>query len=242
MFTKEIENTFAISISKEFLLDIEDILNIYFINIYCVATLKNKERKTFETIKSLYEYENALEKRIVKLEISAYSNENESIHLFFEEKEKTSIRGIVSTNTEKMTDLIYEKIDYAMRRKSEGIGFSMLARMTIWQMAYCILFIVWIIDEFIGPGGQTTKSINMFEVLTQFFVPLLELTLIYMAFVVVLHKIKKYFFPIIVFNIGDEILKSEKRNTLKKNITWAGFLAIVASIIGSFIYAKLTNG
>lgn len=51
MFTKEIENTFAISISKEFLLDLEGILNIYFTNIYCVATLKNKERKTFETIK-----------------------------------------------------------------------------------------------------------------------------------------------------------------------------------------------
>lgn len=45
MFTKEIENTFAISISKEFLLDLEGILNIYFTNIYCVATLKNKERK-----------------------------------------------------------------------------------------------------------------------------------------------------------------------------------------------------
>lgn len=241
MFTKEIENTFAISISKAFLLDLEDILEEHFAKIYCVATLKNEKRKNFESIKDLYEYENALEKRIVKLEISAYSNENESIHLFFEEKEKTSIRGIISTTNERITNSIYEKIDYAMRRKSEGIGFSMLARMTFSQMAYCILFIVFLVEEFTKTSGQTVKTINMFELLTQFLVPLLELTLIYATFVAILHRIKKYLFPIIVFNIGDEVLKSERRNTLKKNILWGGFIAVIASIIGSFIYTKLTN-
>jgi len=242
MFTKEIENTFAISISKEFLLDLEGVLEEYFANIYCVATLKNKKRKTFETIKDLYEYENALEKRIVKLEISAYSNENESIHLFFEEKEKTSIRGIISTSTEDRTDLIYEKIDYAMRRKSEGICFSMLARMTFSQMAYYILFITAVINEITRPSGKSSPDINMFEFFVEYFVPLIELVLIYMGIVALLHRIKKYFFPIIVFCIGDEIGKNEKRNTLKKNLTWAGFFAVVASIIGSYIYTKLTNG
>lgn len=53
--------------------------------------MKNKNRKEFETIKELCEYENALEKRIEKLEISAYSAKQESVHLLFEEKEKTSI-------------------------------------------------------------------------------------------------------------------------------------------------------
>lgn len=64
MYTKEIKNTLAISISEDLLLNMESILKNFFTDIQCVATLKNKNRKEFETIKELCEYENALEKRI----------------------------------------------------------------------------------------------------------------------------------------------------------------------------------
>jgi hypothetical protein len=110
MYTKEIKNTLAISISEDLLLNMESILKNFFTDIQCVATLKNKNRKEFETIKELCEYENALEKRIEKLEISAYSAKQESVHLLFEEKEKTSICGIISTIDDAKTDEFMRKL------------------------------------------------------------------------------------------------------------------------------------
>lgn len=241
MYTKEIENTYAISLTEDFLLDLENILEESFETVYCVATLKNKNRKSFETIKELCEYENALEKRILKLEISAYSDKNESIHLFFEEKEKTSVRGIISTSDNITTDSIYEKIDYAIRRKSEGLVFSWIARIEYLWMAIMMLLVLAIISDVISSGNTTSNSDIINKYSFQYFITIIELAAIYMCIVAVIFKIKKYFFPIIVFCIGDEIKKYEKRNSLKKNIIWAVIVAIAASIIGSFIYAKLTG-
>lgn len=142
MYTKEIENTLAISISKDLLLNMESILKNFFTDIQCVATLKNKNRKEFETIKELCEYENALEKRIEKLEISAYSVKQESVHLLFEEKEKTSICGIISTIDYVKTDEIYEKINYAIRRKNEDPVFSILASAGYKDILFIISLII----------------------------------------------------------------------------------------------------
>lgn len=242
MFTEEIENSLAISVSKDFLLDLENIIQKFFSHIYCVAILKNKERKTFESIKELCEYENALEKRIVKLEISAHGDENESLFLFFEGKEKTSIHGIVSTNEKSKTESICKKIDYATRRKSEGFFFSLMAKISYSEMLYVILIILMSIYAIIFPDTSSSNNVGIIEVLTKYLIPLVELVAIYMGFVLLIYKLKTYMWPIIVFDIGDEIKKNEKRKTLKKNLVWAGFFAIMASVVGSFIYAQLTNG
>lgn len=235
MFTKEIENKFAISVSKNFLLDLENILKAYFQNIYCIATLKNEDRMNFETITDLCEYENALERRIVKLEISAYSEKQESIHLFFEEKEKTSVRGVVSTRDSDVTDTIYKKVDYAIRRKDEDIVFSMLAR-TGYSNILCIISLIIVIFELF-----CNKNAKEMDLSPQHVIIYVELILIYMVCVWGLYKIKKYFFPIIVFNLGDEMKKSEKRENLKRNLLWGVFVAFVITIIGSVVYAKLTE-
>lgn len=242
MFTKEIENTFAISVSKEFLMSLGELLKKHFENVFCVATLFKKNTKKFASIEQLCDYENALEKRITKLEISAYNSKGECIHLFFEDKKMTSIRGIISTQDEKKTNSIYEELDYEMRRKSEGFVFSTIARIDYFRLLYIILFLFVLIVGAISPSDKTTESIGLIELLTQYFIPFVELVAIYMGFGAVIYGIKKYLFPMIVFNIGDEIIKNERRNTLKKNLTWAGFFAVVASIIGSYIYTKLTNG
>lgn len=239
MFTKEIENTSAISISEQFLLDLEEIIKKYFANIYYIATLKNKKRKAFNTMSELCAFENALEKRIVKLEISAYSDKNESVHLFFEDREKTSVRGIVSTSDEKVTNTIYEEIDYAMRRKAEDCFFTYVARINYCELL-CLILLLWLMKAETTPSNK--ESIGLFLLLNRYFVPLIVVLGAYMCFVWVLYQIKKKFFPMIVFEIGDEIVKNEKRKALKKNLMWAGVFAIMASVIGSFIYAKITNG
>lgn len=236
MYTKEIENTLAISISKDLLLNMESILKNFFTDIQCVATLKNKNRKEFETIKELCEYENALEKRIEKLEISAYSVKQESVHLLFEEKEKTSICGIISTIDYVKTDEIYEKINYAIRRKNEDPVFSILASAGYKDILFIISLIILMI--FLIMHSNSVISIDLSP---QYFIAYVELIAIYMGILAVLYKIKKYLFPIIVFDIGDEIGKNEKRKSLKKNLMWAVLVATVISVSASFIYAKLSG-
>ena len=241
MFTKEIENTYAISVSKSFLKDLEEILNKHFTNIYCTAMLKNQDRIDFESITSLSEYENALEKRIVKLDISAYESESKNLHLFFENKEKTSMHGIISAKDKNEVNSIYNKIDYAIRRKSEGIFFSRMAQINYFEMLYLILVLLIVTFGFFSPSTQSSNTISMVKLLTEYFVPMVELVAIYMGLGALVYKAKNYMWPMIVFNIGDEIEKNEKRKTLKKNLVWAVFLAILVSVIGNFIYAKITN-
>lgn len=109
---KEIENTSAISITTAFLTDITKQLEKNFECISYVATLKNRDTKVFDSIDTICGYDNALEKRIVKLEIIAYNTQNESSYLFLMKKDKTSIHGTVSTKDSITTNTIYKELDY----------------------------------------------------------------------------------------------------------------------------------
>ena len=85
------------------------------------------------------------------------------------------------------------------------------------------------------------NSVISIDLSPQYFIAYVELIAIYMGILAVLYKIKKYLFPIIVFDIGDEIGKNEKRKSLKKNLMWAVLVATVISVSASFIYAKLSG-
>lgn len=156
--------------------------------------------------------------------------------MLFEEKEKTSICGIISTIDDVKTDEIYEKINYAIRRKNEDPVFSILASTGYKDILFIISLIILMI--FLIMHNNSVISIDLSP---QYFIAYVELIAIYMGILAVLYKIKKYLFPIIVFDIGDEIGKNEKRKSLKKNLMWAVLVAAVISVSASFIYAKLSG-
>lgn len=238
---KEIENTSAISITTEFLTDLTNQLGKNFENISYVATLKNGDTKVFDSLDSICGYENALEKRIVKLEIIAYNAQNESSYLFLMKKDKTSIHGIVSTKDKITTNTICKDLDYIIRRHSEGAVYSYIAAQNFWEFTEKVFFILLCISLFTFDNTSNSENISVILILTKYLIPLLELSLMFLVLMKGIHKILQYFFPIIIFEIGDEIKCNSKRMGLKKNIIWAIFVAIFASVVGSFIYAGLTR-
>lgn len=241
LYVKEIENTSAISITTEFLTDLAKQLEKNFECTSYVATLKNGDTKVFDSIDTICSYENALEKRIIKLEIIAYNAQNESAYLFLMKKDKTSIHGTVSTKDSITTSSIYKELDYIIRRHSEGSIYSYIATQSFWEFTEKILFILLCIVFFAFDNTSNNEEASIVYFLTNYFIPLLELSLIFLILMRGLYKILQYFFPVIIFEIGDEIKRNSKRIGLKKNIIWAIFVAIFASVVGSFIYAGLTK-
>ena len=238
---KEIENTSAISITTEFLTDLANQLGKNFEYISYVATLKNGDTKVFNSLDAICGYENALEKRIVKLEIISYSAQNESSYLFLMKKDKTSIHGTVSTKDSITTSTICKELDYIIRRHSEGAVYSYIATQSFWEFTEKVFFILLCIALFTFDNTSSNENTSVVFILTNYLIPLLELSLMLLVLMKGLHKILQYFFPVIIFEIGDEIKCNSKRIGLKKNIIWAIFVAIFASVVGSFIYAGLTK-
>lgn len=241
LYIEEIENSSAISITAEFLTDITNQLERHFNNISYIATLKNKDTRVFDSINTICNYENALEKRIVKLEIIAYNAQNESTFLFLIKKNKTSIHGTISTNDAKQTKNIYEKLDYIIRRHNEGTFYSYIATQDFWKFVEKVFFVLLCISFFTFDGTTAKEENSIIFLLTNYFIPILEISLVFLALLYGLFRILQYFFPIIIFEIGDEIKRNSKRLGFKKNIIWAIFVAIFASVVGSFIYAGLTK-
>lgn len=238
---QEIENTAAISVTSTFLTDLTKQLEKNFECISYIATLKNNNDKVFDSIEAICGYENALEKQIVKLEIIAYNAQNESAYLFLMNKNKTSIHGTISTKQFSTTNAIYKELDYIIRRHSEGDVYSYIAMQSFWEFAKKIFFIILCISVFTLDYTLKSEETNVVFNLTNYFVTLLEGSLILLALIKGLHIVLQYFFPVIIFEIGDEIKHNSKRIALKKNITWAIFVAIFASVVGSFIYTGLTK-
>lgn len=241
LYIEEIENSSAISITAEFLTDITNQLERHFNNISYIATLKNKDTRVFDSINTICNYENALEKRIVKLEIIAYNAQNESTFLFLAKKNKTSIHGTISTNDAKQTKNIYEKLDYIIRRHNEGTFYSYIATQDFWEFVEKVFFVLLCISFFTFDGTTAKEENSIIFLLTNYFIPILEISFVFLALLYGLFRILQYFFPIIIFEIGDEIKRNSKRLGFKKNIIWAIFVAIFASVVGSFIYAGLTK-
>ena len=142
-----------------------------------VATLKNGDTKVFNSLDAICGYENALEKRIVKLEIISYNAQNESSYLFLMKKDKTSIHGTVSTKDSITTSTICKELDYIIRRHSEGAVYSYIATQSFWEFTEKVFFILLCIALFTFDNTSSNENTSVVFILTNYLIPLLELSL-----------------------------------------------------------------
>ncbi len=225
----------AIILTEQRMRELHEILMNYFDKIKYKAIIESGSEIEFNGIDELVDYDNHLERKIQKIEITCQKRDTINITMLFIEcygdfilqYDKTILCIYTVTDTKEEVNLKSDFDNIFDKAKARYWIFSKICAIhliAIWGI-YSLIHMILNFSEV----NQTDYSITFW----------ISVFLVMLAIVAVLRRIidlfLRYLFPPIVFCWGENHDANTRRVDLRSNLSWGSIFAVIGAVVGGLV-------
>ncbi|MCM1201391.1 MAG: hypothetical protein NC312_09180 [Bacteroides fragilis] len=223
----------AIIIDEKLMEDLEKVVLEYFTNIKYVGGLCNGDDIVFDTLSELLLYENANQRKLIKLKVKFDYNEIE----FYPTiggmcSYKYTVCGFFTTNNENISILFEKKIKDILEKHRRKKWYTILTKISMMHFSIflpgisAVSTIYTIMQgELLGEVVYTINLVNLGMLSVMLFIVLC----------IIFAKCRNALLPPVCFMLGEQIQEIKRNEDRFSKIFWG----VVVAFIVSFIVAKI---
>ena len=233
---KEFEYKKAITVDSDMLIQFNEEIGKLCDTITYKAELINGDEIEFDSLDELIDYENSKDNCLKKIRIWATDRANRinDISIYIEKSDYDSpyfyktVRVVLSTDDIDKSTVFQHRVEHLCNRHSQDKMYQFLSKTGIFKKLYYISF--GIIVGFLYAIYKNKNLTNAGTIYICF------ICIIYALLETPIEKLRKKYYPPIIFYLGDEIKNYDEKKNKRNNFFWTvcigGGLTIIVGIIG----------
>lgn len=221
----------AIAVNEKMLREIEEQLLEFYSVIHYSVTLENRDDIIFDSLDELISFENSKINRICKIHIrgnnKSYTNEIQiymGIDPILGKKYGNTVRVDIETDDISRKTILKGNLENIFIRNEESKCYNFIATndlLTISQVCGIVIICIFIF-QFLSNGFEAKNKVLLFSTFISCFV-------IWGS--VAFEKIRKEYFPQVIFLLGDGIEDYKRKKSARGNFFWSFIVAVCIAFI-----------